>query len=29
MLFFMGGAVALTAIVGIIAYFGANEEPIR
>lgn len=29
MLFLMGGAVAITAIVGLIAFYGANEEPIR
>ncbi len=29
MLLIMAASVCITALVGIIAYFGANEEPIK
>lgn len=29
MVFIMASAVILTTLIGIIAYFGANEEPIK
>lgn len=29
MLLLMGASVAITAIVGVLAYFGANERPIN